>query len=414
MRISAAALRVALGLALGLSPAHFAAAQTPGADNPRADAKIHVGPLYITPALQIRDVGVDTNVFNTAADPKSDFTLTVGPEANMWVPVGRRALLRTGAGADLVYFQQYSSERSINPHGEVRGELYLQRVTLFAETEVVNTRQRPNYEIDIRARRLENTVRVGGQLRLSAKATVELAGRQSIVRFDGDAFFSGSYLEKVLNRDSRGVSATLRYRRTPLTTIVVRTERLQERFASSPLRDADTLRIEPGVEFRPPALIAGSGYLGVRRLTPVHDELPGFKGMVGSGRLRFRLPGATSVEFAGDRDLSYSYEPLQPYYIADGYGVTVRRQIVRRFDASVSAQHQLYSYRDLRGSQLTSASSGRQRQDTTQVYSVSVGYTLNRESRVGIGLSKVSRNSNAASFAVYDGIRFGTTVTYGF
>jgi hypothetical protein len=43
-----------------------------------------------------------------------------------------------------------------------------------------------------------------------------------------------------------------------------------------------------------------------------------------------------------------------------------------------------------------------------------VGYTLNRESRVGIGVSKVSRNSNAASFAVYDGIRFGTTVTYGF
>jgi hypothetical protein len=161
-------------------------------------------------------------------------------------------------------------------------------------------------------------------------------------------------------------------------------------------------------------LIAGSGYLGVRRLTPVHDELPGFQGLVGSGRLRFRLPAATTVEFTGDRDLSYSYEPLQPYYIVDGYGVTVRRQIVRRFDASASVQRQLYSYRDLLGADLTSASSRQERQDTTQVYSVSVGYSLNRESRVGIGVSKLSRNSNAARFAMYDGIRFGTTVTYGF
>jgi hypothetical protein len=397
-----------------LSPAHIAVAQTPGADDPRAQAKIHVGPLYLTPAVQVREVGVDTNVFNTAADPKSDFTLTLGPEANIWIPMGRRALLKTTTGADFVYFQRYASERSINPHGEVRGELYLQRVTLFAENELINTRQRPNFEIDIRARRLENTARVGGQLRLSSKVSVEVAGRQSLVRFDGDAFFSGSYLEKVLNRDSRGVSATFRYRRTPLTTFVVRTERSRERFAFSPLRDADTLRIEPGVEFRPPALIVGSGYLGVRQLMPVHDELPEFRGIVGSGRLRFRLPGATTVEVAGDRDLSYSYEPLQPYYIVDGYGVSVRRQIVRRFDASVAAQRQLYGYRDLVASGLTPASSRPVREDTTQIYSLSFGYSLNRESRVGIGVSKMSRNSNAAQFAIYDGVRFGTTVTYGF
>ena len=36
---------------------------------------------------------------------------------------------------------------------------------------------------------------------------------------------------------------------------------------------------------------------------------------------------------AGDRDLGYSYEELQPYFVVDGYGVTVRRQIVGRFDA---------------------------------------------------------------------------------
>jgi hypothetical protein len=249
---------------------------------------------------------------------------------------------------------------------------------------------------------------------LSTKFSVEVAGRQSIVHFDGDAMFAGSYLEDVLNRDTRGVSATVRYRRTPLTSIVVRTEKSQERFTSAPLRDADTLRIEPGVEFRPPALISGSGYLGVRRLTPLHKELPAFNGMVGSGRLRFRLPGATSVEFAGDRDLSYSYERLQPYYVVDGYGVTVRRQIVRRFDAYVSAQRQLYSYRDLITPDRTTTRPGGGREDTTVIYSTSIGYTPSRDSRVGVVISRMNRDSNAYDYAVYEGFRVGTTVTYGF
>ena len=414
MKISTAALRIALGLTLGLLSARSAAAQPQGADDLRTQARIHVGPLYVTPGLQFREIGIDTNVFNSAVDPKSDFTFTVGPEAHVWLPVARRALLRTSAGADLVYFQKYGSERSVNPHAEVRGELYLQRLTLFGENELVNTRQRPNFEIDVRARRLENTLRVGGQLRLSSKFAVEVAGRQSLVRFDGDAVFSGSYLEDVLNRDSRGVSATARYRRTPLTTIVVRAEKSRERFASSPLRDADTLRIEPGVEFRPPALISGSGYLGVRRLDPLHKELPAFRGMVGSGRLRFRLPGAATVEFAGDRDLSYSFERLQPYYVVDGYGVTLRRQIVRRFDASVTGQRQLYSYRDLIVPDRVTTRPGAGRQDTTVIYSMSVGYIPNRDSRVGVVVSRMSRDSNAYQYAVYEGFRVGTTVTYGF
>ncbi len=399
---------------LALCSTRSAAAQPREADDPRAEARIHVGPIYATPGLRLREFGIDTNVFNSSTEPKSDFTFTVGPEVNLWVPVGRRALLKTTGGADLVYFQTYGSERSLNPRAQVRGEIYLQRLTLFAENDLLNTRQRPNYEIDVRARRLENTVRAGGELRLSPKLFVEVAGRQSVLRFDGDAFFAGSYLEDTLNRDTRGVSATVRYRRTPLTTIVVRTEMARDRFAFSPLRDANTLRIQPGVEFRPPALIAGSAYVGLQRLTAVHDELPDFRGMVAAARLRFRLPRAMALEFTGDRDLAYSYEPLQPYYVVDGYGATVRRQIVRRFDASIGAQRQRYGYRDLIVANPARRPSEPGRVDMTVVYTVSIGYALNRDTRMGVGVSRMNRKSSSNRFSAYEGLRVGTSVTYGF
>jgi hypothetical protein len=45
---------------------------------------------------------------------------------------------------------------------------------------------------------------------------------------------------------------------------------------------------------------------------------------------------------------------------------------------------------------------------------MSVGYTPNRDSRVGVVISRMSRDSNAYDYAVYEGFRVGTTVTYGF
>ena len=414
MTNSSSALRIALALALGLGLARGAAAQSRTNDDPRAEAKIHVGPVYLTPEVQLRQIGVDTNVFNNAINPKSDFTFTVAPEANVWVPIGRKGMVKTVAGADLVYFQQYGTERSVDPHAQVRGEAYLHRVTLFVENDLLNTRQRPNYEIDVRARRLENTLRVGGELRLSTKFAVEVAGRQSILRFDGDEVLAGSYLEQTLNRDTNGVSATARYQRTPLTTIAVRTETYQDRFISAPLRDGNTLRIQPGVEFRPRALVSGSAYLGYGRFTALHDELPDFRGIVGSARLRFRLPRAATLEFSGDRDLGFSYEQLQPYFVLDGLGFTVRRQIVGRFDAAGSVQRQRYSYRDLILPGEMPSRLRPERQDVTMIYSLSGGYTPKRDVRVGIGVSKMNRDSNTKATAIYEGFRIGSSVTYGF
>jgi hypothetical protein len=42
-------------------------------------APVRLGPFGITPALVLRDLGRDTNVFNERDNPKSDFTLTVVP-----------------------------------------------------------------------------------------------------------------------------------------------------------------------------------------------------------------------------------------------------------------------------------------------------------------------------------------------
>src|SRR4051812_29952032 len=271
---------LALALPAAAAAQTTAAAQATGAeriDEARHDAMSHAGPLYFTPKVLLKELGVDSNVFNAAGDPQSDFTFTVGPQVDVWVPVARRALFQATAGSDLVWYANYRSERSIDPRFAGRGEIYLRRITLFAENEYLNSRQRLNYEVDLRARHVESNSTAGVAVRLTPKLSVELAGRFDETRFDADARFDGVQLQHTLNQTTTGYSVVGRQRLTPLTMVAVRYEAIDDEFTFAPLRDSHSFRVMPGVEFKPLALVKGSAYVGYRRFTPSQTEvLPDF------------------------------------------------------------------------------------------------------------------------------------------
>lgn len=381
-------------------------------DDPRKTARLRLGPVYLTPSLTLRDFGVDTNVFNQAGQAKQDFTFTIGPKVDAWLPIARRALVRASTVVDFVYFHTFGSERSVNPSVAVRPEIYFNRLTVFAEGSHLNTRERPSFEIDARSRRTEGAVKAGVDVRLFRKVAVELAGSQSAIRFDADAVFLGTYLSEVLNRDVRAASLALRYRYSPLATFVVQGEAATERFLESPERDSDSARMVVGVELRPRALISGSAYLGVRRFFGLHPELPDFRGFAASVGLGYTLRGMTQFGFTADRDVSYSFDRLQPYYIRQGAGVSVRQALGRRFDVMVGVQRHAYRYRRLLS--VTVPQGDGPQVDVTRNLSASVGFLPNRDMRIGIGAAYWDRASNVQALRDYRGLRAGLSVAYGF
>ena len=56
-------------------------------NDPRSTARMRLGPFYVTPTILVKNLGIDTNVFNSVDDPKSDFTVTVGPNVAVFVPI---------------------------------------------------------------------------------------------------------------------------------------------------------------------------------------------------------------------------------------------------------------------------------------------------------------------------------------
>jgi hypothetical protein len=384
-------------------------------DEAREGARLHGGPLYLTPTVQVKEFGIDSNVFNVYGErTQSDFTTTVAPKLDVALPVSKRALFQAITAADLVWYSKYATERSVDPRVDLRGRLFLHRITLFGGGSYLNSRQRPNQEIDVRARRVEESASAGVEVALTPEISVSIAGNGVRTRYDETAEYDNTLLRRTLDRDTEGIELKTKYRLSPLTSLAVRYDRLRDSFPLSPARDSDSFRVMPGVEFKPRALISGSAYVGYRAFTPsLPAVLPEFNGLVAQLGLSYTLLGATAFGVSYSRDLTYSYEELQPFFVDDSIGASVRRALGRRFDVLVSADRHHYAYEDF----LTNASPSfpiTPRIDVTWNYAASLGYRLGRQGRIGFGASNWHRESTTRVFRTYDNLRFGSTMTFGF
>ncbi len=391
-----------------------ALAQTTSADEARKDARIHAGPFYLTPAFELRELGVDTNVFNEAEEPKSDFTFTLSPRIVAAIPVQRRALVRADAVVDILYFQKYATQRSVSPAVAVLGELYLNHLTLFAKPSYRRARQRPNDEIDTRTLWQEHTIDGGIRLDASSKLSFELAGARHATEYGAGEIYYGTSLQTVLNHDSNSVRLTPRWQLTPLTSLAMSGEVVQDRFLHSPTRDSDSVIGTIGLELRPRALVSGSGFVGVRRFRNVGGFAPEYKGLVARAGLATALQGATTLLFDADRDVQYSFEPTQPYYVRTGLNLSVRRHLVSRYDVMAGAGRHRSDYRELLPAGTATGSSDTPRTDITRTYALSLGYRVGRDGRLALGATYWRRESSTHRLPDYDGLRIGTSLTYGF
>ena len=398
-------------------PVAVAAQTTPSVaiDEARESARLHLGPLLAKPSVQLVELGIDNNVFNVYGDrQQSDFTFTLVPKVDVWVPIAKRALFQVSPAAELVWYEKFETERSIDPRIAGRGELYLERITLFGEGSYINTRQRPNQEIDVRARHIDTSATAGVDVAITPEMSIAVAGHQLTTRYADTAEYDNTSLQRTLNRDTEGIELKVKYRLTSLTSIGVRSDLSRDIFTMSPARNSESVRVMPGVEFKPRALITGSAYVGYREFMPSDPKvLPDFKGLVAQLGISYTLLGSTVFGVSYNRDLTYSYDELQPFFVDDSVGASVRRAIGRRFDVLASADRHNYAYKDLIVP-LQPAIPTRPRVDVTWTYAASFGYRIGREGRIAFGASYWLRDSTTIVFRNYDNLRFGTSVSMGF
>ena len=92
--------------------------------------------------------------------------------------------------------------------------------------------------------------------------------------------------------------------------------------------DADSLRVAPTVDFDATAIVSGRASLGYRRFMPLDGRLPNFQGLVGSAVLTHTVASITRLDLQAERDIDYSYDPLQPFFVRSDVRLTVSQRVV--------------------------------------------------------------------------------------
>jgi hypothetical protein len=389
----------------------LAAAIPAGAQPPSdqwASGKWRFGPLAVTPSIQLKNLGWDSNVFNEPKDPKSDFTTTVAAPIDWWFRFGRGRLhgVNTLEG---VFFARYADQRGLNQRHELTMLVPLNRIRPYVGVSWLSTNDRPGYEIDARVRHTEAGVNGGALVRVSSRTDLDVSARQTRYRYQ-DEDFAGAPYSLTLDRRTSNYGAQVRYRVSSLTTLTLLADGVRERFTGSPERDNNGFRILSGVELDPYALIKGRAQIGYRKLNTIAAGMPDFSGLVASGELAYALRGATRFAIGVARDVLFSYSTTEPFYIQTGLTLSVTRQVSGPWDVQARAGWYSLDYQHAAGAASVPSAS---RADRYRSYGGGVGYRVGKDVRVGFNIDAFHRESAVAGRA-YDGMRGGLAATYVF
>lgn len=386
------------------------AQQTAPVSDPLEGMPIRVGPLGLSPTLTITNFGFDDNVFNDSENPQSDFTMIVTPRVQARLRNGK--ILWSGALATgLVYYKKFDDERSIDYASDGRIDLDLDWFRPFALAMIHDTRERLNVELDVRAPRTQTTLATGGRVTMSPKTGVVYDIRHAGVQFADGVVFDGVPLSQTLNSAVNTIMGGLEFYVTPLTTISINASREQQRFDETPGRDSNTFRIMPTLRMEAPAIIEGSIAVGYRRFTPLSPELPEYNGLVAQGSLSHTFLDRTKVDLIVSRDVQYSFELNEPYYLNTGFRVVVNQQLREDLDVRFTGGRDRLDYRaeELRPDALPDE----QRTDRADLIDIGVGYRLRPTFRLGFDVEYARRSSDRIG-RDFHRTRFFGSMTYGF
>jgi hypothetical protein len=371
--------------------------------------KVKIGPLGLNPTIELTNFGVDTNVFNApVGQEQRDFTFTLSPRTDLWMRMGR-TWITGNVREDIVWFQKYSSERSANGYYTLGWLVPLNRLKFSTSATYVDTNDRPGFEIDARSPHTDVTLKGLVEVRALSRTFIAVTAQQERLNFDSQATFDGVNLHDTLSHNATTGTLSIRHQLTPLTSISLDVGREEDRFEFASVRNSNSTQTSLGVQFDPSALIKGSARFGYRDFVPASPLVPGYRGSTAAVDLSYVALGTTKLAVQLSRDVQYSFEINEPYYLLTGVTASVTQQVFGPIDVVARGGLQHLGYHDV----TTAVSADPNRTDRVQSYGGGMGYHVGTDLRIGLNIDEQKRIS-AVEGRQYRDLRFGTSVTYGF
>ena len=246
----------------------YAQEPTPAA-SPEPDAKhsgaplgqFTAGPFIVTPTFRIGTLAVDTNV-QYQRERRADFVASAGPGLDIAVPFLDHWKLDLQGSSEYFYFKRTKELRRWTGGGTASLLWKTTGTRATLSTRLNRDFSRPNFEVDSRIATNQRFAE-GNLERDLGRLTLALDVSYSAIRVAPGSEFRGADLETSLTLDRYHGGAELRYRLTPVSSMLVEVAYEESRFPHAVLRNFS--QQNAGLGLLTTGLFKGRVTAGVRR-----------------------------------------------------------------------------------------------------------------------------------------------------
>jgi hypothetical protein len=300
------------------------------------NARWTLGPLIFSPALRVRDLGYDDNVYFEGPSGRlvRDYGATISPELKVYVPFRGTFLFWLRDNPEYVFFLRESRERALtNSYGAGARTFLFHRFSLDVEFGREAHRQRVSSELPVPADDIAERWQAGFHLETARGTALGFTVFQRRLSYGGaSAEVAAAPLSQLFNRVERGADAELYYQLFTDSYLFLIGGFVEYAFddASQSYRDAVAKTVSLGIRFPLLGRLRGTLSLGYKRFEARTEGLPPYNGFRGDTRLDFQT-GRIVIRLDFKRDLVFSAFEGAGYFIEDSVTGGVSLYLTRIF-----------------------------------------------------------------------------------
>jgi hypothetical protein len=403
-------------LFVGLASIAPAQEEPPAPEATPPPGRFRLGPVYLTPSFRISSLGLDTNVFYTATNRRTDFIAHGGPGLQLVIPLHGALKLRGDGTLGYLYYAKTESQRRLTGSGMGRLAYEGLRLNAGAQASYLNIFNRLGMEVNRRVAQDEREVQADVRYRIGARFAMGASGRATRLDVDDNQEFFGADLRTNLTRDSFLGEGTLSYALTPKTAFVVEGDHQADRFTLDPSRDTDSNRLGGGFVVTSTTVLSGRVVAGARSIRVV--SLPDQDRVVPYADVDvvYHFGPRTLLGVAYSRDVNFS-----AFAVAEGDLPTMTTELaVVRLEKGLWRNLDLHLHAGLTRFEtdapvhIETPSQGAlsiQRNDRVREAGADLGYAFWSRFRIGFAATYTERRSQVADLGI-EGLLLGGTITF--
>jgi len=364
------------------------------ADTEPTTGVLRLGPFSLAPGITVREIGWDSNVFVEPPEesPNEDYVAKATPDISAYARL-RFLRISAYAGSDLNYYQKYESERSVGYIVRGRFDFLLSRVRPFTGGGRLETRERPNAEIDVRANRHEQELSGGLAFDISPHSLVYASSAWASTDYES-AIQDGVDLATALSREHMEYQGGFRTDLTPLLNMQLYGMYAEDTFTYEPLRNSTSTSAQATFRFAADAIVTGIATVAYRDLQSRDPLTKPFRGFTGNAAIAYPFLEVGTFVVAANRSTEYSFDTGEGYYVENTISLSYTHRLFGNVDLQVRGAKSLFDY----SNRLDAPS----HKDTLGTAGGSVGYNLPNRTRIAVNYEYSQRRSVEIPARNYD------------